>query len=275
MERTQKSPEKNNLFFMELKLIAVPSSQGSLEKNLGCEKFPELIFAEFPESEKTKIQIIPTDIEATDKIIFEEAKKIFQEQKFFPFFIGGDHSITYSEFKAFSRQYESPSLIVFDAHADCAQFFKPVSHEDMNKVLVEEGILKKENLLLVGVRKIYEIEEKWLKEKNIELISAQEIRNNLDSAKSKLKKFISSNKRKNFFVSIDADVFDPKAMPATGYLEENGLNEKEFFSLIEIILETNKVKGMDLAEINPLKDEKGKALNLGKNITLFVKEKVK
>ncbi|MFH1588928.1 MAG: arginase family protein [Candidatus Diapherotrites archaeon] len=271
---------------MKLKLISVPSSQGSLEKNLGCKKFPELIFEEpeFRETEKTKIKVIQNDIEATDELVFEEAKKIFQEQKLieektkknnskiqkkkFPLFLGGDHSITYSEFKAFAEQYENACLIVFDAHADCAQFFKPVSHEDMNKTLVEEGILKKENLLLIGVRKIYEIEEKWLKEKEIQVISSNEVHENLEKTKKQIKEFIQN--KKNIFLSIDCDAFDPSIMPATGYLEKNGLNEKEFFELLGLILENGKVKGMDLVEINPLKDEERKGFNLGKGIIYFI-----
>lgn len=244
------------------------SSQGSLDKNKGCELFPKKIFS-FYSIKKEIIKIKKNDNEETDKQIYLKSKKIFNEKEF-PFFIGGDHSITYSEFKAFAEKFENPALIVFDAHADCAQFFKPVSHEDMNKVLIEEGILKKENLLLIGVRKIYEIEKKWLKEKKIKQITAKEIHNSIEKSKQKLNEFLKN--KKNLFISIDCDVFSPEIMPATGYLEKNGLNEKQFFELLEIILKTKKVKAMDLVEINPLKDIKNKGLNLGKKIINYVKE---
>ncbi|MBN2127721.1 MAG: arginase family protein, partial [Candidatus Diapherotrites archaeon] len=230
-----------------MKLISVASSQGSLDKNKGCELFPEKIFPEFS-MEKDFVKVKENDNEETDEQIYLKSKEIFNEKEF-PLFLGGDHSITYSEFKAFAEKNENAVLIVFDAHADCAQFFKPVSHEDMNKVLVEEKILKKENLLLIGVRKIYEIEEKWLKKNKIKQISSEEIHFSIENIKKELNEFLKN--KKNVFVSIDCDVFSPELMPATGYLEENGLNEKEFFELLELILKTGKVKAMDLVEINP------------------------
>jgi arginase family enzyme len=254
-----------------MKLISIASSQGSLDKNKGCELFPEKIFSEFS-LKKDFVKIKENNNEETDKRIYLKSKELFKEKEFL-FFIGGDHSITYSEFKAFSELNENACLIVFDAHADCTQFFKPVSHEDMNKVLIEERILKKENLLLIGVRKIYDIEKKWLKEKKIKLISSKEIHSSIEKTKQQLTEFLKG--KENIFVSIDCDVFDPKLMPATGYLEENGLNEKQFFELLEIIINSSKIKAMDLVEINPLKDIKNKGFNLGKNIINYVKENEK
>ncbi len=249
-----------------MKLISVASSQGSLGKNKGCELFPKKIFKSF-KLEKEFVKIIENNNVETDEQIFLKAKQVFSKKEF-PLFIGGDHSITYSEFKAFSEKHKNSSLIVFDAHADCAQFFKPVSHEDMNKVLVEEKILKKQKLLLIGVRKIYKIEKQWLSEKKIKLITAKQIHTNFEKAKKELKNFL--KKQENIFVSIDADVFDPKIMPATGYLEKNGLNEKQFFELLKTTIETKKIKAMDLVEINPLKDIENKGIKLGKKIIKFI-----
>ena len=239
-------------------LVKVPSSQGSLDKNLGCELAPEILCKG---KEADSVKVIQSDIIATDEAIYTKAKEVILKK---PIFIGGDHSITYNLFKAFSENFENSSLIIFDAHADATSFFKPVSHEDMNKVLIEEGLLEKERLLIIGIREIYPEEEPFLEEKNISLLHAHEIHENLEKAKEKLKEFLS--KQKTIYVSFDIDGLDPSIAPGTGYCEENGLTEKEAFDLLEQVLETGKVKAADLVEINPKLDKDGKTVAIGKKI---------
>jgi len=235
------------------KIFLVPSEQGSLDKNRGCAKAPEAILETLkakgvlPEIET--VAVVQSDIEATDEAIFESAKKAFSG-KCFPLFLGGDHSITYSLFRAFSETYGAESaLVIFDAHADCSQFFKPVSHEDMNKVLVEEGLLKPENLLIIGLRKVFGVEEEFLEKNKIKSVSPALANRETEKAKALLKEFLSG--RKTVYVSVDIDAFDPSIAPATGYPEKNGLLEKPFFSLLGFLIESGKVKGADLVEANP------------------------
>ena len=239
-------------------LVKVPSSQGSLDKNLGTELAPEILCKGL---EAETVNVVRSDIVATDEAIYSKAKEVIQKK---PIFIGGDHSITYSLFKAFSENFEKPSLIIFDAHADATSFFKPVSHEDMNKVLIEEGLLEKERLLIIGIRKIDKEEEPFLKEKNISLLHAKEIHENLEATKEKLQKFL--EEQKNIYVSFDIDGLDPSIAPGTGYREEDGLTEKEAFDLLEQVLETGKVKAADLVEIKPKLDKEGKTVSIGKKI---------
>lgn len=241
-----------------MKLIKIPSSQGSLEKNLGCELAPELLCKE---KESELIKVIQSDIEATDSNIYSKAKEVVKEK---PIFVGGDHSITYTLFKAFSENFPEASLIIFDAHADSTSFFKPVSHEDMNKVLIEEGILEKERLLIIGIRKIWDEEKPFLEKNKIQLLSSEEIHSDFKEAREKLREFLS--KQKNIYVSFDIDALDPSIAPGTGYREENGLTEQESFDFLEMILGSGKVKAGDLVEINPNLDEKGKTLEIGKKI---------
>ena len=240
------------------KIFLVPSEQGSLDKNLGCAKAPEAIIkalkAEGIKPENESVAVVQSDIEATDEAIFAAAKKVFAEksgsEKCFPVFLGGDHSITYSLFRAFSETFGNDSaLVIFDAHADCCQFFKPVSHEDMNKVLVEEGLLKPENLLIIGMRKVFDIEEGFLRKNKIKSIAPQTANLETQKAKEALQKFLAQ--KKSVYVSIDIDGFDPGVAPATGYPEKNGLLEKPFFSLLDVLLESGKVKACDLVEVNP------------------------
>ena len=243
-----------------MKLIQVPTSQGSLDKNLGCEQAPQVI-CENKKSETVKV--VPSNIEATDEAIYLKAKKVFSKKET-AIFIGGDHAITYGLAKAFSEEFGNPSLIIFDAHADADVFFKPVSHQDLNRAMIEEKLIEKERLMIIGLRKIFEVEKPFLKKHKIKNISADEIHKNFEGAKEKLSKFLSE--QKNIYLSIDIDALDPSIAPGTGYLEENGLTEKEFFELLEMILGSGKIRASDLVEMNPKLDEKEKTIKIGKKI---------
>jgi len=246
-------------------IVKIPSEQGSLGKNSGCAEAPDIILNKLSrQNVKFNIGEIPvfkSDIIATDESIYKNAKKLLGKK---PVFVGGDHSITYALFRAFSETYgrENSALVVFDAHADATQIFKPVSHEDMNRVLVEEGILKRQNLLLVGLRKIWEQEAEWLREKKINVVRAVEIRKNIANAISRIGEFAKNPEIKHIYISVDADVFDPEIMPATGYLEEKGLNESEFFTLLDALQKSGKIKAADFVEYNPGKDIDGKGFGL-------------
>jgi len=225
-------------------IIQISSSQGSLGKNLGCEKAPALLA---PEAQR--IEVIPNNIEETNKNIEHQKGQIF---------IGGDHSITYPLFKAFAKQHKNPALLIFDAHADMANNFLPATHEDFNKTLIEQGILKPENLMIVGLRKIYDIEQIYLKEKNIKHMKEINI--------EQIKEFI---KDKDLYVSIDIDCIDPQEAPGTHYQEPNGLTLSKLLETIKQI--KPQIKRADLAEINPKKDIDNKTINAGKKILEILK----
>lgn len=248
---------------------SIPSEQGSLGKNRGCSLAPKKLTKQLAKKpwqnfELVEIPVIENNIEATDESIFENAKKIIKRKNCFPIFLGGDHSVSYSVFRAFALSHENPALVVFDAHPDCVQFFKPLSHEDWISGVVEENLVKKENVLLLGVRKIHKLEQQYLKKKKIQVIKASAIKKNLKKSANELEMFL--KKHESVYLSVDIDVFDPKLCPGTGYLEKHGLNEKQFFALFEKILESKKLKALDLAEANPLKDKNGKTLKLSGKI---------
>ena len=106
-------------------IIKIRSSQGSLGKNLGCEKAPDLVIEKFNEMFLNEnyfssevnvygVKIYDSNIEKTNESILNEAKKFDKA-----IFLGGDHSITYNIFKAFSYKFRNTGLLIFDAHPDC------------------------------------------------------------------------------------------------------------------------------------------------------------
>lgn len=233
-----------------MKIVSVPFSGGSLGKNSDCNLAPEIILENM---EYNVADVDNLDIEKTNKILEEIKGELF---------IGGDHSITYSLFKGFAKNNENPVLIVFDAHPDCVNNFSPPTHEDFLKVLIEENVLKKQNVFLIGLRKIDEIEQDFLDKNKIRYLLMSDI-TNMEDLIDEVNKFISGFG--NIYLSLDIDVLDPLEAPGTGYLEENGMKLDDLKFILSNIL-SNKIKRIDLVEVNPALDKDNKTVNSAKEI---------
>ena len=114
----------------------VPAING-LGKTKGCENAYSHILGNLKdiyanesgkvvEFKRAEIRIDKLDAEATNSNILKKANEFFKRD--FSLFLGGDHSISYPIFKAFSKFYNNACLIVFDAHADCMHNIHPPTH---------------------------------------------------------------------------------------------------------------------------------------------------
>ncbi|OYT41224.1 hypothetical protein B6U80_01830 [Candidatus Pacearchaeota archaeon ex4484_26] len=235
----------------------------ALGKTNGCEKAPDVILQEMEDIYSTedlrvpiydtqKIKINLQNLEETNETIYKEAKKFLQRQGRI-IFLGGDHSISYSLVRAFFETHQDAGLLVLDAHADCMNNFKPPTHEDWLRTLLEERIVKPENVLLVGLRNLHPIERDFLNENKVNSFSAREI------FESGLKESAHSimgimRMHKNLYLSLDIDVVDPAFAPAVSYPEPGGLTTRELLHFIQKILLLKNLKAADIVEVNPEKD---------------------
>ncbi len=249
-----------------MKIFLVPSSLGCLDKNIGCEKAPEEIIKVLKKIEMNengniinfdleKIKVNENDIEETMENIFNNVDE--------GIVIGGDHSITYSCFKKFSKKYKNPGLVMFDAHADCVNDFK-ITHEDFVKVLIKEGVLKKENLIYVGLRQVFKKEHYFLKENNIRIFDMKKVASGIRDVCD----IVMENARKfdGLYVSIDIDVLDPGCAPGTGYLSAGGMSVRQLLYFIQRFKNLKNLKMIDLVEINPDKDVNNMTVEAGAKI---------
>lgn len=234
-----------------MKFVAIKSSQGSLGKNNGTDLAPDLIL----EGRKKNVLKIPQDNFIELFNVLENADG--------DFFVGGDHSITYGLFKGFKKKYGDAGLIVFDAHADCVNNFSPPTHEDFVRVLIEEKIVKPENVLLIGLRNVDPIEMKFIKNKKIKCLFMGDIKS-VDQVIDEIESF--SKKLKSVYLSLDIDVLDSKYAPGTGYPEKNGMKPDFLFTILSRIKIFKNIKRVDLVEVNPIKDKDDKTLDSAKNI---------
>ncbi len=240
-----------------MKIVKVKTSLGGLGKS-NSEDAPDLVINHLRNYTKNfevdDVRIVKENIDETNKNISEKEGDIF---------IGGDHSITYSCFKNFCKKYKNPGLLVFDAHADCMDNFK-ITHEDWLNVLVEEKLVKPENVILAGLRKIEKQELEYLNKKKIKYFGMEKLFGNIEDVCDTIMEDLRNCD--GLYISIDIDVVDPAFAPGTGYPEPGGLSSQEILYFTRRLKLLKNLKRIDLVEINPKKDINEMTVNLGARI---------
>ena len=230
-----------------MKFVKVKYSKGSLGKNIGTENAPDLL-VEIGEEINYKGNV--------DELM----KKIENTEG--DFFIGGDHSITYGSFKGFAKKYKNPGIMIFDAHPDLEVGTSSVTHEDYLRRLVEENVLKKQNIVLVGIREVSKNEKEFMK--GIHVFFMENIFRNEEEICDSVMEL--SRPFDGLYLSIDIDVLDPAFAPGTGYLEPGGMDLQQLLYFLKRIKNMKNLKRMDLVEINPKKDIKDMTVKTGEKI---------
>ncbi len=264
-------------------IVKVPGING-LGKTRGCESagneilkcIREEIYSnesgrkiDLERQDLEEIHLDNSNLEVTNKLIYKNAFKIFEEKPK-TIFLGGDHSVSYSLTRAFLDYCENsgrePCLIVFDAHPDCMPVTKGSekypNHEEWLRALIEQGFPAK-NVLLVGVRNSDEKENAFLKEKKIKSVTMKSLLENIEETCEVIMEF---SDKKELYVSVDIDVIDPAFAVGTGYREPGGMTSREFLYVLQRMDKVKNLRAWDLVEINPKKDRDNLTVKLGAKI---------
>ena len=264
-------------------IVKVPGING-LGKTVGCDTagneilkvLKEEIYTnesgknvELDKLDLEEIHLDNSNLEAANKLIYKNAFKMY-ESKPKTIFLGGDHSISYSLGKAFldycQNSGKEPCLIVFDAHPDCMPVTKGSekypNHEEWLRALIEQGFPSK-NILLVGTRNSDMQETEFLMDKNIRIINMNQLMEDLEETCEIIMEF---SDRKELYLSLDIDVVDPAFAIGTGYKEPGGQTSREFIYILGRLNKIKNLRGLDLVEINPKKDENNLTVKLGAKI---------
>jgi len=238
-----------------MKIIKIPFEAGALGKNKGCSQSPDKIIEELKKDtlnennfwlkkEIISVAVDNNDFKKTHDSIFNEVKKLSSGV-----IIGGDHSVTYSSFKASGCD----GIVILDAHPDLMPGTEMPSHEDFVRKLVEEGSVSPQNVIFLGLRSMHKSEIEFIEEKNIKFFSMKQvfefgIKNVADTLMELSRKF---NK---LYLSLDIDIADPAFAPGTGYCEPGGMSSRELVYLIQRMKNLKNLKFFDVVEVNSSKD---------------------
>ncbi len=236
-----------------MKIVKVLSSLGGMGNSNNSEKAPELIINELRQF-NLNFEVKSVKVDGDLDGLYKDLERVDGD-----IFIGGDHGITYGLCNNFD------GLLIFDAHPDCEVYTKTATHEDFLRKLIEEGRIKKENIILVGVRNVSKNEKEFLEKNRIKVFYMKDI---FDSDVKEICDIIMEvcNKFNNLYLSIDIDVVDPAFAPGVGYLESGGLTSNEILYFVRRLKLLKNLKRIDLVEVIPQKDKNDITINLAVRI---------
>ena len=171
-----------------------------------------------------------------------------------PIVLGGDHSIAHPDVGAVVADVAPAplALVHFDAHADDALEEPRLSHGTPLRLLVEEGSIRGEHVVQVGLRGYWPppSDLAWAREQGFTWYLMDEIHDRglgpvLDDVLARISTV------PHVFLSIDIDVCDPAHAPGTGTPEPGGLTAHELLRAVRRIASEVPLAGMEVVEVSP------------------------
>lgn len=225
------------------------------------------IIAEGAHAADPEVKYLDTVVDATSQLRDKVASVI--RQGYFPFVVGGDHSLGLGSGAGAAMACENLGVIWFDAHGDfnteattpsgnlhgmpCAALMGwcKTSLQDVVLKTVAPG-----NFYWIGTRDLDPGEIRMAKEQNLHIFPATEIKER--GMKAVVEEIIADMQARDIrkvHLSIDIDSMDPSLVCGTGTKVKDGLWNGDFYTFIDSIFQTRKVVSTDLVEYNELLDD--------------------
>lgn len=207
------------------------------------------------------------------KALFDAAQDLMS--KGFPIFLGGDHSLTLGTLPgvaAHAEQNQRPQFVLWlDAHTD---FHSPATTDSGNlhgtplayatgqpgfdEFPTISNPVPEQNVCIIGLRSVDAAERAALEDSGIIYHDMRSIDEN--GISSPLKSFLADVRAANgaLHVSLDVDFLDPAIAPAVGTTVPGGATLREAHLVMEILHDSALMTSMDLVELNPFLDERGR-----------------
>ncbi|PZR00938.1 MAG: arginase [Cereibacter sphaeroides] len=199
--------------------------------------------------------------------------------KGFPIILGGDHSLALGSVAGVAahakKQGRQQFLLWLDAHSD---FHTPMTTSSGNLhgtpvayICGREGFenfppfpapLDADHICLFGIRSVDPAEHAALLERDIAINDMRVLDER--GIVAPLREFLDTVRAENgmLHVSLDVDFLDPSIAPAVGTTVPGGTTFREAHLVMELLHESRLVTSLDLVELNPFLDERGKTARL-------------
>ncbi|GIN89364.1 agmatinase [Siminovitchia terrae] len=177
------------------------------------------------------------------------------EKNVIPVIMGGDHSISLGNLRAFHKRYGKMALVHFDSHGDTWEHYygEKYMHGTPFRRAAEEGLLDMEHSIQVGMRgPLYgpgDIQD--ARDLGFEVIPMKEVRQ--IGFENVMKRIHERVKDRPVFVTYDIDFVDPAFAPGTGTPEIGGPTSYEALEYVRG-LDGLDIVGFDLVEVLPSYD---------------------
>jgi len=203
-----------------------------------------------------------------------------------PISLGGDHSLAAGSIPGVARalrtRSETLSVIWVDAHADMNT---PETSPSGNVhgmplaaclgqgpdalVRIADGTcLPPDRVALIGIRNLDDRERTLVRNSGVRAYTMTDIdRHGIGAIMTEvLKDFTGPGQR--IHLSLDLDGLDPDVAPGVGTPVRGGLTYREAHLLAEMIADTGRLAGMDVAELNPTLDVRNRSAEIGAQLIL-------
>jgi agmatinase len=225
---------------------------------LGVDPFAVLSVADYGDAECP-----PADLAGAHREVKARLGEILDAGAL-PIVLGGDHSLAYPDVTAVVERHGAGNVgvIQFDTHTDTSpvDWGGPLSHASPMRRLVEEGHVRGEHFIQVGIHGYYPDPEDfdWARSVGMRWHTRYEIdERGMPAVVDDLIETAARDLPERVFVTFDIDVFDDLYAPGTGSLESGGLGPREVFPALNRIFAELPVVGMDLVEVAPTYDPSG------------------
>ena len=204
-----------------------------------------------------------------------------------PLVLGGDHSIAIGTVSGmahhFLKKNQSIGLIWIDAHADmntpesspsgnvhgmplaCIAGFGP---KQLTHLFGFAPKVKPENIALVGVREVDVLERPAVKNSGVRAFTMREIDERGMRAVMHDAIATACAGTAGFHLSFDMDAVDPMYAPGVGTPVRGGLSYREAHLAMELVCDSDKMRSMEIVEVNPVFDEANRTALLAVELAL-------
>ena len=193
-----------------------------------------------------------------------------------PIMLGGDHSLAIGTLAAAAKHARALKRKLFvlwvDAHAD---FNTPATSPSGNVhgmtlavACGEEGLdifrsddfalIPPAQVFMIGIRQIDKGERRLLEDRGVNVIDMPQI--DETGVAVQMRKILEQVRKENgmLHVSLDADFLDPFIAPGVGTPVQGGATYREAHLVMEMLEDSGLMTSLDLVEVNPFLDERGK-----------------
>ena len=193
-----------------------------------------------------------------------------------PIFMGGDHSLSIGTLAAaakHARQLKRKLFVLWvDAHAD---FNTPATSPSGNvhgmtlavacgepglDIFRDEdfALIPPNQVFMIGIRQIDKGERRLLEDRGVNVIDMPQI--DETGVAVQMRKILERVRKENgmLHVSLDADFLDPVIAPGVGTPVQGGATYREAHLVMEMLEDSGLMTSLDLVEVNPFLDERGK-----------------
>lgn len=217
----------------------------------------------------------------SDALRLEAKDKV---SKGFPIFLGGDHALSIGSVSGVAdhaAEVERPLFVLWlDAHTD---LHTPLTTDSGNLHGTPLGYISgldgfdafspmsnpvpAENICMIGLRSVDIAEKEAIAGSKMTAVDMRAIDEHGIAAP--LTTFLEKVSAVNglLHVSLDVDFIDPSIAPAVGTTVPGGATFREAHHVMEILHESGLVTSLDLVELNPFLDDRGRTASLMVDLT--------